>query len=458
MRKLLAGLFVLFCIPFQSIAQESVGFSSPDNIQPLLDYRLPEWGYSNFFVDFSTNGNLINRQSDAEQNSVANQQISSQIISHYRRYRESEGRISDYSISPFIDYSLFDQSSFSGNEEYEKDFQLTFFWNFNEKFYRNNSDLFFTGSFFGTIRQSNIQDEEHFQEVINIDESRLNRSFDPHVSIGIGYGRLRNVNPVIRSLRMNERLNSINAGRTLNQNDIIGAAEQFTRLNGYRSVYDRPQKHFWGDMDNLLSADLAALDAFDLLYLTDVTQETIGSREEGWEISAIATLHHSLSYSRDEDKLTGVSGSRISKSTFLAPTISGSWSKNLSLKHQIGVNGTFQYEMKLDDMEESLFGGDSNSLFISINWLYTITDRILTNSTVAYQRTSRELFNSNRILVLSEVNYFLEDRFSLFSNLRYEYHPNWSVAFANGTVTNSIDQRNFIFDLGLRYYLKRGLF
>lgn len=456
MRKLLLGFIVIFSLSFQSFAQDSVGFSDPDNIQPLLDYRLPEWGYTNFYLDFSLDGNLTNRQSDAEQSSAGNHQYSSQIISNYRRYRESEERISEYSLSPFIDYSIFDQNSFNNKESNNSDFQLTLLWNFDERFYRDDSDFFFTGSFYGVFRQSNIKDEEHFQETINIDETSLNRSFNPYLSIGIGYGRLRNVNPMIRSLRMNERLNALNTGQTMDQNDIIGAAEHFTRLNGYRSVYDRHQKHFWGDMDNLLSADLAALDAFDLLYLTDVTQETIGTRQEGWEVSTTATLHHSLSYRRDEDRLTDNSNSRITKSTYLAPSVSGSWYKNLSLKHQIGLNGSFQYEIALDD--ESLFNGDYKILFTSINWLYTITDRILTNTTIAYQRTGRELYNSNRITIHTEANYFLEDRFSIFSNLRFTYHPNWSVAYTGETITNRIDQQNLIFDVGLRYYFKRNLF
>lgn len=456
MRKCLLGLIALISLPLHTIAQESVGFSDPDNIQPLLDYRLPDWGYTNFYLDFSLDGNLENRQSDEDQNSAANHQYSSLITSNYTRYRESEARISEYILSPFINYSILDQNSFSSSESYNSDFQLVFLWNFNEKFYREDSDLFFAGSFYGVLNQSKRQEEEHFQEAINIDETSLNRSFNPSLSIGIGYGRLRNVNPMIRSLRMNERLNALNAGQTLSQNDITNSAEHFTRLDGYRRSYDRHQKHFWGDMDNLLSADLAAIEAFDLLYLTDVTQEAIGSRQEGWEISALATLHHSLSYRRNEDKLTGSSNSRISKGTFLIPSVSGTWYKNLSLKHQIGFNGSFQYEMELGD--ESILNRDYNTLLTSINWLYTITDRILTNTAITYQRTGRELFNSNRIYIQSEANYFLEDRFSIFCNLGFEYHPNSSISFANGTITNSIDQRSFMFDVGVRYYLKRGLF
>jgi hypothetical protein len=103
-------------------AQETVGFSDPDNIQPLLDYRLPHWGYTNFYLDFSLDGNLRNRNSDAEQNSAGDHQYSSQVIGNYTRYRESEERISEYSLSPFIDFSLIDQNSFNDNESNNSDF------------------------------------------------------------------------------------------------------------------------------------------------------------------------------------------------------------------------------------------------------------------------------------------------------------------------------------------------
>lgn len=231
MRKLLLGIIVYLCIPFHVFAQESIGFSDPDNIQSLLDYRLPEWGYTNFFLDFSMDGNLTNRKSDAEQNSAGEHQYSSQVIGNYTHYRESEARVSEYSLSPFIDYSLFDQNSFNNNESDNSDFQILLSWNFNEKFYRNDSDLFFTGSFYGAFRQSKTKDEENFQEEISIDDTRLSRTIDPYLSVGIGYGRLRNVNPMIRSLRMNERLNALNTGQILTQTDMTRSAEQFTRLD-----------------------------------------------------------------------------------------------------------------------------------------------------------------------------------------------------------------------------------
>lgn len=49
MKKLLLLLGISFLYSSFTFAQESVGFSDPDDISPLLEYRLPDWGYSNFF-------------------------------------------------------------------------------------------------------------------------------------------------------------------------------------------------------------------------------------------------------------------------------------------------------------------------------------------------------------------------------------------------------------------------
>ena len=39
-------LLVLLSAGTPATGQTSVGFRDPDNIQPILDYRLPSWGYT----------------------------------------------------------------------------------------------------------------------------------------------------------------------------------------------------------------------------------------------------------------------------------------------------------------------------------------------------------------------------------------------------------------------------
>lgn len=73
------------------------------------------------------------------------------------------------------------------------------------------------------------------------------------------------------------------SGLDFSTQDILDAATQFTEYDGYQQTYDRPEKHFWSDMDESTAPDLGSLSTFDMLFLTDVLDEAIGTRLEGWE-------------------------------------------------------------------------------------------------------------------------------------------------------------------------------
>lgn len=453
MKKVLLLFSLPFIFPVIVTAQESVGFADPDNIRPLLDYRLPDWGYSNLYFNFSLNGNFDKRESDDQPNSFDNNRFSGQLSPFYFRFRESEPRVSTYRVNSNLDYSRRNRSSFDNEEDYRRSIQLSLNWNLNEKLYVDQSDLFFTGRFSGTFHQNSSRDRETVQAVTNLNDTQLNRQVSPSVEIGIGYGRIRNVNPMIRALRLNERFQALDHP-SMNSGDIMGAADHFTRLNGYQQTYDRPQKHFWNDMDPYLSADLSNLDAFDLLYLTETTVENLGARRQGWEISANAGLQHLITFYREEDELSNESSSDLSRRTLFIPSLHGTWSKNLSLNHQVSLMGTLRYQRILNE-------DDSPSSRISsaqANWLYTVTDRVLTNTSILYTRSSQDLFSANRISIGTQVNYFLENRISLFTTLAFDYNSHTLVAISDGTITYAEDRQTIRLNAGIRYYLKRGLF
>ena len=455
MKKLLILLGISFLYSSFTFAQESTGFSDPDDINLLLEYRLPDWGFTNLFWDFSMNGNLQKRQSDSRPESSSLDRFSGQLAPVYFRYRESEPRISNYVIRPDFNYSIRESKSF-GNEEFsERDAVLSLNWDFNEKFYLNESDLFFTGIFSGEFQQLNSREKSQIQSATVEDISSLIRTFTPTLSAGLGYGRLRNVNPMIRAIRMNERLGALNPGFGLNEMDLFRAAEQFTQINGYAQVYDRPQKYFWGDMDEAISANLSALDPFDLLYLTDTLQESIGSRSEGWQIEATAGLQYQVFYDRTEDETAGgLIQSNLTRTTLFTPNISGVWAKNLSLRHQLRINSSVHHLRDLRGDERLKM----TTLNASANWLYSISDRILANTGVNYIRNSRELFSNSVYMARTEFNYFLENRVSLFGNLSFIYEPESVVTITGGEVTETIDQRSINFNAGVRYYMRRGLY
>lgn len=215
MRKSILVILTLFCIPLQSLAQESVGFSNPDNIQPLLDYRLPEWGFTNFYFDFSLDGNVDRTYLEQADHISTNSHTSIQLLPVYYRFFESESRQSNYSFTSTIDYFLDKSNDYGDNEESDTNYNLGFTLNLDEKIYKTNSDLFLTAGFLGHFSQART-DVQASQENMFLGQWDFARRFEPALTAGVGFGRIRNVNPVIRSLRMDERLNALDTNQSMN--------------------------------------------------------------------------------------------------------------------------------------------------------------------------------------------------------------------------------------------------
>lgn len=440
MRKLLLGIIILLCLPLYSLAQESIGFSDPDNIQPLLDYRLPEWGYTNFYLDFSMDGN-VNRThiQRADENSTEGG-LFLQLAPVYNRFYESESRQSRYSFQSSVDYSLDARNDFGNNVKDETNYNLQISTNLHEKIYKNDSDIFLTTSLRGNFQQAKTENTST-QTNSFLGNWPFARQFETAATLGFGFGRLRNVNPSIRSLRLGERLNALNNGQSMTNQDYFSAADQFTQYSGYQGTYDRPQKYFWADMDDMISPNLSVLNPFDLLYLTDTTVEAIGTRREGWEVQVSGTLDYSTRYTKN-DSVT--MENELNQETIFQPRISGSWWKNLSLKHQIAFSGQFQSFIWLNSNSNSTYVGN-----LQARWLYTITDRILSTTNLAFIQNFTG--NSGLISINSEINYFVENRFSIFTNTFLVHRP---LFLDDGDIRSS----DLFLNAGLRYYFKRELF
>jgi hypothetical protein len=444
MKKLLLLLSVSVLFSSASFAQESVGFSDSDNVQPLLDYRLPAWGYSNLFWDFSFNSSLQGITRDDESRSITD--LDANLSPTYHRFYESEDRVSSRSFSPGINYSRVNNPSFAQDDNLNRNLQFTLNGSVNERFYLDRQDLFIVGGFGGFLLQNHSKQLQSTGGDVVVDLDRITRSLNSYISGGIGYGRIRNVNPMIRSLRLNERLKELNTGKQMNIDDLRKASEQFTRVNGYSQVYDRPEKYFWGDMDSEISTQLLELNPFDLFYLTDVLSETIGQRLEGWEVVARVDLSHMVSYSKTENNMTGAKTSQLNRRTILNTNVFGRWFKNLDLKNQVGLRAGFTHGTQMDT-------GDDFSIYIlstRAEWLHTITDRFLAQPYISYQRFMNDQNNSSLSLG-SSFDYYIENNLSIFSTIQYIYTKDEAATFTE-------TRNRFIFNAGVRYYIRRGLF
>lgn len=445
MKKLLFFLFISLFSVSALTAQERVGFSDPEFIQPLLDYRLPAWGYQNLLIDATLNGNLQRRNRDY--GSTIDNEFSGEFSPLYTRYRESEERVSTFILNPLLAFERQEWEYSRGQEQLDHTLQFDTSWKLQEQWYREGSDLFLFGQSTGEFSQTTMRDEEFSQNTMTTDVRELRRRFNTTFSVGIGYGRLRNVNPMIRSLRLNERLQSLQTGQALEPADLHQAARHFTRYNGYQQNFDRPQKQFWRDLDPLLSADLSALDPFDLLYLTDVTSEAIGQRSEGWNVEVSSGIRYRVLYDLEEENISGSRESQLTQRTYFVPALSGVWSKNFTLEHQVRLQSSVSMHMPIQN--------SSLENYVNVHaggsWLYNLTDRILLNTGANYQWIGSSSFSF--IQVNSNINYFIEDRVVLFSTLQYTYVPEREVG-----PDSHQTQRIFLFQAGLRYYLIRDLF
>lgn len=250
---------------------------------------------------------------------------------------------------------------------------------------------------------------------------------------------------MIRALRLDERLQALAPGQRLSGSDLISASEQFTRQRGYSDLYDRPAKHFWDDMDSRISTDLSNMNAFDLLYLTDTSAELTGERREGWSTGIFAGINYRVQYNRFENNLTGSEISNVSTQTVFEPRAEAQWSKNLSLEHQLSASAMAQYLKPIS----SGSSGSTRGYDLSIAWLYTITDRLFTNTTAGYSRTSSSSASSSidRYRATTQINYFIENRVSLFGNVQYQH-----------TDFSQFQNNQLLFGAGIRYYITRSLF
>ncbi|MGM0546422.1 MAG: hypothetical protein ACQEST_06850 [Bacteroidota bacterium] len=301
MKKIIVGI-ILLLFPFGSVfAQQSVGFSDPDDIDPLLDYRLPDWGYSNFYFDVSAANS--GRDSKSSGNTSFNNRINTAFNPHFDLFRESEARIIQLNTALDISYddqlskSSYDRKRTSNSLGTEADITANVREYMSEQVF-----LFAEGAL--QFDYSSTKNETEDNQTLTDKQLTYDRIFRTTPKLGIGFGRIRNVSPVIRAMRLRERAGAVNKGLSFGEEDVLATTDQMTRYQGYQRRYDRPSKHFWGDLDRNTNVDLRSLNAFDMLYLTDVLDEAIGTRLEGWELLGGVQFNYYNNLERTEEPTT----------------------------------------------------------------------------------------------------------------------------------------------------------
>ncbi|MAO63963.1 MAG: hypothetical protein CL666_03095 [Balneola sp.] len=106
--KYCLSCFILILITKPVLAQQSIGFSDSTDFQYIIDYRLPDWGYSNFSLSTASIGNngqlnVFKLDRDPETTELPfifedrelRNQLNISLRPVYEYYRESEQKMID---------------------------------------------------------------------------------------------------------------------------------------------------------------------------------------------------------------------------------------------------------------------------------------------------------------------------------------------------------------------------
>ncbi len=421
-------------IPLGAAAQTSIGYSNPTDVDDLLGYRLPTWSYRVWDANFRLNGNGNDERYAGETKFSNNTSL--RFGSDYSQAWESEQRYLSLSVRLDGNY----RRSHNGSEDLERQIR----------------DLGGQSSLSGTIQEYLgdspflVQLEGDAHHSYNERESaiRLGDEWDDTDSYarrrahgtsgGIGWGRVRNVEPLLRAQRLSERLVAL--GRApLTTGQIHEIATVWAQQSGYFNVYDRYGRHFWNDILAPMLVTGPALSAYEILYLMDVNRESLGQRREGLQVVAdfaYEGAHHGGN-TNDRNQRQRRVGFTVAKY------------HNLSLTQQISLSGSYGYRWE----NNNTTAYDGSDVDLELSHLWNLTDRYRLDTSFAYEGSARvqSEMRSQSGSLQSDFYVYLEDQLSLNLSARTSYR--WNEHLEAEDLSWS-----WTYGVGLIYHLDRAIF
>lgn len=484
-KYLLLLSILLFSSTLQLKAQESIGYSDSTDFQYLLDYQLPDWGYSNFSIS-SANVNLSGDNQDLrseegqsedffyqlEKRNSSNIGFNLGVTPRFELYRENEKRIINFDSflslgssgekrttegesQTYNSSSVFEQENLNNQKRFGNQISFTL-----HEYSDVKEDLFLIAGFFSNIQYSRGDFENKIESGINSNSTVQNRTIRLSPSLGVGFGRLRNVTPMIRTLRVNERYKAL-GNPSFNSNEIFDTADLFTKVQGYQRTKDRFLKSFWGDVNSGVNGKLDNLNAYDLFYLNDVFSENLGQRLEGYSISVTGNYSYlnNLRKQEQEPENFPIQERDFSIIRTASIDLNADWYKNLNLYHQINVSFLNETVFPLErDIREKW----TNASMLNFGWLWSFADRFQFNSSLNNLFFTHEVKDSPEddfIRFTSELSgqlsYFIENKMSISAGISIQ-HRKFDGNF--GDLAQEQDQFFWGLNAGIKYYFNRNLY
>ncbi|MFB6273299.1 MAG: hypothetical protein ABEL51_10445 [Salinibacter sp.] len=409
----------------------SIGFANPDSTQPVRAYRLPSWHWSRWTLRAGGGAQTLSAYQDslgvAADLETDRFGLNFSLNPTYRVFWEAEARRASLRLSPAFSLQRSGSTTSAGDRREDRnDLDVMAWFDLRGALREYLTDRVFL------LASADGEADYDYQQVVGDDRETTRSMLDGRGSgrVGIGVGRVRVVTPVIRALRVRERLRTVTPGTSVSDDEVQAAARQLARRPGYQAVYDRPDKYFWRDFFE--RAGLSDQSPFETFYVADVLREPVGVRREGAELT-VGTLG---AYDAGEDVGSGrVLGRDEIYGDVLGGFARGQWYRNLSLRHQLGVDVRANYVNHLTVPEGTSVtdqGIPDSYVHLGIEgqWLWVLADRLQLDTRVRahllYRHDLHErgkLRPLNRYRLSSNLLVFVENSLSLQvgAHVRYGY-------------------------------------
>ncbi len=435
----------------------------PDESQKYLieQYRLPKWGYGKWILQLS--GSFRNLNFEKQEEQKQNKDFRVNVWPMFQKYFESEQTIWNYTAS--LNSRLNNNHQIIDKEDLHQRTDSRFFRTnlIFDGFYKQ----YYKSQFFLKLSTHQLLSyEEMLHKVENTSTQTRNlyirRTLHPVLRIGLGWGKVRKVNPVFRALAFNEIWRVINNGQSLSEAHLKEMATFFAQRSSFFETYSRPDKYFYFYLPEGVRSQMDQLSAWQIFYLHDSWQQLIGERFEelDGELGMVLSYKKNIYAKKWQNQELLLIGGYFEQNYF----------HNVTLKYQIGVNVYTSFSQALNHNTNYRYFGKGSIRFSN---LYNLLDRLLANLDFEFQTVFAKSKENNvqniapwqrlnRFASQLNLNYLIENKVLFNFNISYVNvlnHPeNLGFEFEDQyyyALLNAQELTDLKATLGLTYFFQR---
>jgi hypothetical protein len=447
-RVLTGAVIILTTLTPPMSAQTSIGFENPGDTSNILEYRLPDWGYRTWDLRFQLNGGGSEGYAGDDYRTARNNFLTG-LGSRFNLYRESESRTYRVFADGDGNYRKYHDSA-GDSERSGHDLNGRIQLGGNWKQFLGDGPFSLRAGGNTSQRYAETIEDNRFENITQ-EFREFSRQHAYALNLDAGLGRVRDVTPLIRAQRLSERLTGL--GREpLAPDQVREIARVLATEQGYRIVFDRPDKSFWRNVLEPMLDPENPLATYEVFYLRDILEEDIGPRGEGMELRA--------GYFYGDTEVSSSSDER--RTIYRGPELGFHWVKNLSFDHQLSLGARTDYL----STDRQVGSGDVASATFDLAYLWTIADRYRWDTDLIVHATYLDLSDESSSGISRDLETRLHSEFTVF--LENSLSLNLSVNGTNiqaerNSSLQDLGERYFrtwqwSYGIGLQYYLDRVLY